>query len=561
MKKVISALTAATMVASMTAGVMSAYAAYDAASVRYYLATGDDKATRIEVKDTSKDTTITIQSYIDCDTDVAPTQILTAGVGLDMPDGITFTSGTSSNADGAEERTYNLSNGASFTSKRFVNCFDGYNVRLEEVTNNCASSGDWGISVDGVPVWNWATTNQELTFITDQSDELPLTEFTVTVPAGTKPGTYTIGYADTYHTSRDEVDATYIGGKGSLQTISVKDGFTIKVGDGGSDPDPTDAPKPTEAPTEAPTESQGPSTTPSKDHTAADKAENSQDVQNGEYTWIIEDAKYDDKKGAVIGLYVYNDIGIFGYKFDLLIDGKKMNKEDGFICDVMKQPEGSYKFETFAPNYANFGVGAVTGKTESGDTLGEAGDRKLDNGTKFIEIYVYSDQGKELFKDDNGGYTKQLPVTIVPEGFEITQVDGAAESPKVIDGVIYYEDAADPEPTGDVEPTTDAEEPSTTQGEQPTTDGNEPTPGTARYGDTDVNGEVQLRDVVMLNRFLTGYQNQQLSAQGVINANVSRSGESDADTTIDNLTVDDSLTILKVLVGNVAEKDLPVQQK
>ena len=114
-----------------------------------------------------------------------------------------------------------------------------------------------------------------------------------------------------------------------------------------------------------------------------------------------------------------------------------------------------------------------------------------------------------------------------------------------------------PEPRTEAQGSQDTTE---AQGDQDTTEAQGQPTGDALYGDTDVNGKVQLRDVVLLNRFLTGYENQQLTAQGTINANVYRSGESDADTTTANLTVDDSLTILKVLVGNVAQKDLPVQK-
>ncbi|MDE6777209.1 MAG: hypothetical protein K2J25_04645 [Oscillospiraceae bacterium] len=56
----------------------------------------------------------------------------------------------------------------------------------------------------------------------------------------------------------------------------------------------------------------------------------------------------------------------------------------------------------------------------------------------------------------------------------------------------------------------------------------------------------------MLNRFLTGYDNQDLDDYQVVVANCSRSGESDADTTKQNLNGQDSIEILKYLIGLVS---------
>ena len=567
MKKVISALTAATMVASMTAGVMSAYAAYDAASIRYYLASGDDKATTATVSNDA-DQTVTIQTYIDCDTDGA--NVLTAGVGLDLPEGITFANGTSSLKDGTTDRTYTLSNGASFTSKRFVNCFDAYDADMEEVFNNCAVGGEWSTSVDEKPVWSWSTTNTDLTFISEKSDEVPLTEFAVTVPKGTAPGTYEIKLADTYQTPQVdeatgknmEVGATYIGGQGYMQQIDTKGAFTITVtGDAPVTTDPEPTVEPTDAPT--PTETTGSSVTPPVTlPDVNDKVDAA--VNSGDFTWIIDDSVYGQVDGKEvkygrIGLYVANDIGIYGYRFNILIDGK--NPADlGFTYMLIRQTkENSYGFEMFAPNENLFGAGASVSSSDSGEG-GGAENRSLPDGTMFCEILLTG--GENVAP---GTYEVTFDTSEVVAGnprFSVMQADKTEHNPAIVAGSITI--------PGEQQDTTEGQEPTTEpqggqdttepQGGQDTTEPQGEPTGDALYGDTDVNGKVQLRDVVMLNRFLTGYQNQQLSAQGTINANVYRNGESDADTTTANLTVDDSLTILKVLVGNVAQKDLPVQQ-
>ena len=56
----------------------------------------------------------------------------------------------------------------------------------------------------------------------------------------------------------------------------------------------------------------------------------------------------------------------------------------------------------------------------------------------------------------------------------------------------------------------------------------------------------------MLNRFLTGYDNQTLDDYQVVVANCSRSGESDAETTQENLNGQDSIEILKYLIHLVS---------
>ena len=72
-------------------------------------------------------------------------------------------------------------------------------------------------------------------------------------------------------------------------------------------------------------------------------------------------------------------------------------------------------------------------------------------------------------------------------------------------------------------------------------------------------GKVKLVDVVMLNRFLTGYDDQDLGATAAINANCFRSeGESDADTDkAKHLDGKDSISILRYLIGKISHDELP----
>lgn len=102
----------------------------------------------------------------------------------------------------------------------------------------------------------------------------------------------------------------------------------------------------------------------------------------------------------------------------------------------------------------------------------------------------------------------------------------------IIDGIDYNQ----PDTTGDTtEPTASSDE---------TT---EPTPGTgvSLYGDVDLNGTVNIMDVILLNRSLM--IGAKIEPQGMVNADVDDSGSADAT---------DSLNILKAVVQLIT---LPVQ--
>ncbi|MBE6877109.1 MAG: 1,4-beta-glucanase, partial [Ruminococcus sp.] len=69
------------------------------------------------------------------------------------------------------------------------------------------------------------------------------------------------------------------------------------------------------------------------------------------------------------------------------------------------------------------------------------------------------------------------------------------------------------------------------------------------WGDADESGEVDILDVITVNKALLG--KEELSAQGLKNADLDQSGKPDAT---------DSLNIMKYIVGLLKESDFPLKK-
>ncbi|MBR7083997.1 MAG: dockerin type I repeat-containing protein, partial [Oscillospiraceae bacterium] len=82
---------------------------------------------------------------------------------------------------------------------------------------------------------------------------------------------------------------------------------------------------------------------------------------------------------------------------------------------------------------------------------------------------------------------------------------------------------------------------------EPTTKPSEQT-GDILWGDADVNGEVDILDVITLNKAIMGKET--LKPQGEINADVDQSGKPDAV---------DSMNILKLIVNMLTQADFPIK--
>ena len=82
---------------------------------------------------------------------------------------------------------------------------------------------------------------------------------------------------------------------------------------------------------------------------------------------------------------------------------------------------------------------------------------------------------------------------------------------------------------------------------EPTTKPSEPT-GDILWGDADVNGEVDILDVITLNKAIMGKET--LKPQGEINADVDQSGKPDSV---------DSMNILKLIVNMLTQADFPIK--
>ncbi len=171
----------------------------------------------------------------------------------------------------------------------------------------------------------------------------------------------------------------------------------------------------------------------------------------------------------------------------------------------------------------------------------------------------------KLWSDKDGGDAWDYVVTdteagtveiawIVPDGADVNEMYGnvqfgywyGGKGEEVLDevtlesiDVYYYE--AEPETT---EPTTTTEEPTTTTTEEPTTT-TEPELEATLYGDVNVDGSVDILDVLTLNKNLLA--GAELDPVGALNADVDLDGKP---------TATDALNILKNTIG-VVEK-LPV---
>ena len=571
MKKVISALTVAAMCASMAASTIPAFAVYKEGDVSTYLKVTSDKGT---VSADGKTVTfasaadaasakIVVSQYLVADTSAPSIQQIGAlyttnstkiklgdenGVGVDYASPV------------GEAKEYTLG-GNTFTTDMFVTCFSYY-TKLTKKFSVGNGNVSWGHSDkwqgDGwkgngdndVLILQWATDfkdklnhptdyTETAHFATDKSDDYPLTQFDVRVDSSITDGTYTVDFLDSYtHPEYGVKQGNWINVNGKdVIGITETAGITIKVGN--ATENPTEAP--TQAETEAPT--QAATEAPTEKPTEATNPGEGKDISKiTEWTWVVDDTVYNTKTDEAAFINVLSagtDPGVFGYDFNIEIsdkDGKNFQTLDkaGFIIADVSQGD-AYDFNVFQPNMENGHVGT----SETRDTV--KADYKAKAGSTIATYTVLVPEGMEngvyqirIIEPSAGNYNKE-PLTPAVMGGTLTITDGTTTPP----------------------------EPATNEPTQPASD--EPTqpataaPGSVLYGDVNEDGKVELVDVVKLNRFLTGLD-ASLSATATINANCYRSGgESDADTTANNLNGKDTMEILKVLIGTIAQADLPTK--
>jgi hypothetical protein len=574
MKKVISALTVAAMCASMAASTVPAFAVYKAGDVSTYLkvveagkgtVSADGSTVTFASAADAASAKITVAQYLVCDAANPSVQQIGALYTTDTTDIKLGNNGQGvdySKAVGAAKE-YTIG-GETFTTDLFVNCF-GYLDFLGDYTvgNGNVSWGhsdDWqgdgwvGNGKNDVLLLQWATDfadnmghpddyDKTAHFISEKSDDYPLTQFDVNLGASIKDGTYTVDFLESYtHPEYGKKNGNWINvdGKNTIQITDTK-GITIKVGD--SSVTPTDAPAtdPVTTPTDAP--ATDPVTTPTE-------PSSSQDISKiTDWTWVVEDATYDpakDKAATINILSAGADPGIFGYDFNITIDGQTADKA-GFKVGKISQGT-AYNFTTFQPNTKNGHVGATeTNKEVTADYKAEAGSTVVSYMLIPPKDVVAGKKYKiEIIDASCGNYNKE---SLAPKVMSGTLTIAGGEEP-----------STDPVETTPVETTPVETTPvETTPVETAQEETTPVTPGTVLYGDVNEDGKVELVDVVKLNRYLTGLD-AELSATAMINANCFRAaGESDADTKATNLDGKDSMEILKVLIDSIKQSALPTK--
>ncbi len=556
MKKVISALTAAAMCASMSASVMTAFAVYSANDVEFYLKVASASAGTVSADGSTitfanaaeaKGAKLVVQEFIKAD--ASNPSVQQVGSTFSVSDkAISLGDGVSYSDPIGDAKEYTL-NGNTVTTDCFVSCFAYSNKRKKFASGTGDAS--WGHSKDytweytGVDqlsiIWassfddpNYDNSTETAHFAGDASDAFPFTQFDATI-GDVADGTYTIDIIDSWeHAENGTQNGTFVNVDGKNKVlITNHPGITIVIGDGAASQDTTAPAEDTTAPAEdttAPAE-----TEPVTDTPAATKGNYS------EWTWWMSDEYYDPAAdpdgvdGACVKVYVSADPGTYGYDFTPLIDGKTAAEAGFEILEIAKS--GAYTFETFQVNPKNGHVGAAS-KAEGNATAKE--------GEQVLEMYL-------------------LPPADAAEGtkYEISFKDltvgnfaGEKSTPATVNGSITIGKAGT-QPT-----TTEAPKDDTT--EAPKDDTTEPKEDTTApstdvkylYGDVNENGKVELVDIVKLNRFLTG-TDKELTAVATVNANCFRAGESDADTKTANLDGKDSVAILRYLIGLV--ETLPTQ--
>ena len=236
-------------------------------------------------------------------------------------------------------------------------------------------------------------------------------------------------------------------------------------------------------------------------------------------------------------------LDLYGWSVYVLAEGKGLKSR---FDEVNASQTGTTKLAQMQPNYdESLFAGAAAGSKE---------DKTFANGDKVITFdFVIRDEDIAAAKAAKAE-GKEYKIAI--DMSDLTVGNYAQETVDVKTKGAYIVLAQGQE-------TTEATEQGTTEPVEATTapveDTTAPVTGDYLYGDVNENGTVELVDVVMLNRYLTKYENQALTARAIVNANCLRNGETDEATKASDLNGKDSVEILKFLIGSV--KTLPTQAK
>jgi methionine-rich copper-binding protein CopC len=626
MKKVISALTAATMVASMSASVMSAFAVYGSSDIAFTMKVNPDSyydvsGTITKTAQTAKFTvsedgkTITFASakdaagakfgvgaYIVADTANPSVQSVGGLVEVDGknvhiqhdPSGDGQHGANPSKAvAGDTEATYTAKSGE-FTADRFVSAFGYVDARkgtygdnTSSITYVHSSEWSWADTYTGPEVLTWiwmynmsgkgdGASKETAAFLGAKSDDFPVTEFTVELDKDIKDGTYTVNYGESFeHAQYGKTVSSFVNvGTKDVVVPASMEGITIVVGD--AQPDTKETPTETketptetkETPTETketPTETKETPTetkeTPTETkETPTEQVEPSEASHDKGYEWDIADVEYtpkDMKKDEVdVDINVYNDPGTYGVQFKVLVNGKEIS-----------DPSCPFELYDVADGGGYAKIGTLQPNLDTGDIAisfnGEGNDKAAD-GTSAVQLQFVpkADATVETFVPGT-----VYKITFAADGYKFADFDKNVYSDIVLTAGSITIPGGEPvteateTPTETKETPTETKETPTETKETPTETKETPTEtkdtdapaGDLLYGDVNQNKKVELVDIVMLNRYLTGYANQTLNETQMEVANCAgNKTKGTVDTKKADLTGADSVEILKYLIGLVA---------
>ena len=522
MKKLISAVTSICMAATMVSAIAPVSVGALDASKTYSLKTFGGASNVISAEEIAAgDVTIPCAMYISEATENEMTSFqINFGVSGDSQDTSAM---TLKSYDPATDQYYSTAQsfttaaGTTFTSQLPV--FFAGTVNSRGNYTMCGtyqgSSGD-ALTSMGVeyPFISFVWTNgaADYTWLGEKSDSYPVVYFDVTIAKDSAPGDYVVDFNDYYYdtakiqpSNQINSNTTKYAALGDFETLNLE-GLTITVeGDEPTTTTTTDAPVvTTTTTTKAPVVTTTTTKAPSTDGITIDL---------GSYKANAGDTVYAD---AII---TANGNLIAGFQGQIDLDSPLV------IADILNTSEAFGKTLVVTPSEGLFNGAFV-------DSQGNGLSAK--DGSAFLQFDI-------SIPDDcpDGTYT----VNIVD--FELYESnDKMYDNVTIIPGTIVVGDTTTTTTTKPVTTTTTtttkAPVTTTTTTDAPVvTTTTTTTPGTVLYGDANVNGVVNVADVVVLNKYLTDSTANPLTAQGLVNAEVDLN---------DNLDFTDSQYIIQSIV-------------
>ena len=555
MKKFVSTLTSLCMSVSLTAGTLAAFSASaaDISNVPVQktlklLADGKSNYT-ISAEDIAKgDVQIEVGVYLD--EKEANTGTITAKMGLsEGPDmnavSITDMGDIYKNTVDAFEYTFKGGANDGITVKSTTRlAFYGTYKKVTKKVSNVGSILASNVFDDGSANFIYSAGADNPKWLGATSDEFPVNVFTVTVKKGAAAGDYKVDFVNKAEDAGNgaQRNATQLGFwdvsiKNPLDNLLVGglglEGLTITVeGDKDTTTTTTTTDKPATS-TTVTTVSDKPTTTVTTDDGKVDP------LPEG-LVWKVDDVKLTREELVANDGYVVVPVRVAQVS-DQMIAGAAFTFK---LADELTWEGG----EMDTKNEAYDNCTNTLNKTEP--KVNFACPQPNPNGGRDIG-FVCKDEGAVIIN-----LVVSLPTDVADGKYDIDMVfdgvdravadnDNTTAKVSLVGGSVTIGDVVEPSSstTATTAPPATTSTTATTTKDTPATSG---TTGTVLYGDSNVDGKVNIADVVCLNQYLVDNAKYDLSAQGKINAEVNLDGK---------LTAADSTSIIKSLVKLVTLPD------